>query len=146
VMVDGAEGDGSLKAVGGTHGVSPYCYNGVPSCVLFYRRAGIVATPARNFAGNHSPYLAHPPPHRAPTGERQGKLAKELLRDPLIGLVAGGLSLCGVRCAVAIIPGECPHRRLPSDSVRGAASLHPLARQHTGSHGPESEWHSRSRA
>src|SRR5271157_6259724 len=73
--LDGAEGDGSLKAVGGTHGVSPYWYwywyYGGPSCVLFNRWTGILATPARNPAGNHSPYLAHPPPHRAPTGERQ---------------------------------------------------------------------------
>ena len=27
VTVDGADGDGSLKAVGGTHGVSPYWYD-----------------------------------------------------------------------------------------------------------------------
>jgi len=32
VSVDGAEGDGSLKAVGGTHGVSPYRYDG--GCIL----------------------------------------------------------------------------------------------------------------
>ena len=31
-MVDGAEGDGSLKTVGGTHGVSPYWYYG--RCIL----------------------------------------------------------------------------------------------------------------
>src|SRR5208337_76759 len=37
VPVDGAEVDGSLKAVGGTHGVSPYRSYGGPSCVLFYR-------------------------------------------------------------------------------------------------------------
>jgi len=37
VILDGAEGDGSLKAVGGTHGGSPYWYNGCPSCVLFCR-------------------------------------------------------------------------------------------------------------
>src|SRR5208283_3729078 len=36
-MVDGTEGEGSLKAVGGTHGVSPYWYYGGPSCVHFYR-------------------------------------------------------------------------------------------------------------
>src|SRR5271157_4812438 len=39
-MVDGAEGDGSLKAVGGTHGVSPYWYYWGPSCVHFYRSGG----------------------------------------------------------------------------------------------------------
>src|SRR5271157_1514409 len=37
VILDGAEGDGSLEAVGGTYGVSPYWYYGGPSCVLFYR-------------------------------------------------------------------------------------------------------------
>ncbi len=37
VILDGAEGDGSPKAVGGTHGGSPYWYNGCPSCVLFCR-------------------------------------------------------------------------------------------------------------
>src|SRR4029077_6820435 len=37
VWLDGAEGDGSLKVVGGTHGVSPYWHYGGPSCVLFYQ-------------------------------------------------------------------------------------------------------------
>src|SRR5271157_2751276 len=37
VTVDGADSDGSLKAVGGTHGVSPYWYYGAPCCVLFYQ-------------------------------------------------------------------------------------------------------------
>ena len=37
VTIDGAEGDGSLKAVSGTHGVSPYWNYGGPSCVLFYQ-------------------------------------------------------------------------------------------------------------
>jgi len=46
----------------GTMGVHPACF--------FTDRAGIVATPVRNLAGNHSPYLAHPTPHRAPTGKR----------------------------------------------------------------------------
>ena len=32
VRLDGAEGDGSLKTVGGTHGVSPYVYYG--RCIL----------------------------------------------------------------------------------------------------------------
>ena len=32
VRLDGAEGDGSLKTVGGTHGVSPYGYYG--RCIL----------------------------------------------------------------------------------------------------------------
>src|SRR5271157_5203683 len=36
VILDGADGDGSLKAVRGTHGGSPYWYNGCPSCVLFF--------------------------------------------------------------------------------------------------------------
>ena len=35
--MDGAEVDGSLKAVGGTHGVSPYRSYGFLLCVLFYR-------------------------------------------------------------------------------------------------------------
>jgi hypothetical protein len=35
--VDGAARDGSLKAVGGAHGVSPYCNYGDPSCVPFYQ-------------------------------------------------------------------------------------------------------------
>ena len=36
-MVDGAQGEGSLKAGGGTHGVSPYWYYGGPSWVHCYR-------------------------------------------------------------------------------------------------------------
>jgi hypothetical protein len=40
VTVDGVERDGSLKAVGCAHGVSPYWYSGGASCVLFDRSAG----------------------------------------------------------------------------------------------------------
>src|SRR4051812_21081668 len=40
VILDGAKSDGSLKAVRGTHGVSPYWYYGGPSCVLFYQSGG----------------------------------------------------------------------------------------------------------
>jgi hypothetical protein len=49
---------------------------GHPAC-FFIERAVKVATPARNFARNHFTYLAHPPLHRAPTGERQEILAEE---------------------------------------------------------------------
>ena len=58
-MVDGTEGEGSLKAVGGTHGVSPYWYYGVHPACIFIDRAGKVATPERNSAGKHSSYLAY---------------------------------------------------------------------------------------
>jgi hypothetical protein len=61
-FVDGAERDGSLKAVGGTHGVSPYWHNGTmgvhPAC-FFIDRAGKVATPERNLAGKHSSHLVY---------------------------------------------------------------------------------------
>ena len=45
LILDGAEGDGSLEAVGGTHGVSPYWYYGGPSCVPFIVSKGEPATP-----------------------------------------------------------------------------------------------------
>src|SRR5271157_2045812 len=47
----------------GTMGVHPACF--------FIDRAGKVATPERNLAGENSLYLAHPHHHRAPTGGRQ---------------------------------------------------------------------------
>ena len=37
ITLTGLQGDGSLKSVGGAHGVSPYCYYGDSSCVPFYR-------------------------------------------------------------------------------------------------------------
>ena len=40
VPVDGGDGDGSLKAVGRAHGVSPYWNYGGASCVLFDRSGG----------------------------------------------------------------------------------------------------------
>ena len=45
VTVDGADSDGRLKAVGSTHGVSPYPYNGSPSCVLFYQSGRAMPLP-----------------------------------------------------------------------------------------------------
>jgi len=39
-MGDGAEGDDSLKAVGGTYGVSPYCYYGGGSILLTFLSLG----------------------------------------------------------------------------------------------------------
>ena len=56
VPVDGAKVD-RMKAVGGTHGVSPYRSYGGPSCVLFIARAGRAATPERNRSGNQPPIL-----------------------------------------------------------------------------------------
>jgi hypothetical protein len=70
VPVDGAEVDGSLKAVGGTHGVSPYrSYEG-PSCVLFYRSGRESRYPGAESLGKPTSYLVHPASRRAPTRER----------------------------------------------------------------------------
>ena len=57
VPVDGAEVDGSLKAVGGTHGVSPYRSYGGPSCVLFYRSGRESRYPGAESLGNQPPIL-----------------------------------------------------------------------------------------
>ena len=70
VPVDGAEVDGSLKAVGGTHGVSPYRSYGGPSCVLFYRSGRESRYPGAESLGKSTSYLVHPASRRAPTRER----------------------------------------------------------------------------
>ena len=67
VPVDGAEVDGSLKAVGGTHGVSPYRSYGGPSCVLFYRSGRESRYPGAESLGKSTSYLVHPASRRAPT-------------------------------------------------------------------------------
>ena len=70
VPVDGAEVDGSLKAVGGTHGVSPYRSYGGPLCVLFYRSGRESRYPGAESLGKPASYLVHPASRRAPTRER----------------------------------------------------------------------------
>ena len=60
VPVDGAEVDGSLKAVGGTHGVSPYRSYGGASCVLFYRSGRESRYPGAESLGKSTSYLVHP--------------------------------------------------------------------------------------
>ena len=64
VPVDGAEVDGSLKAVGGTHGVSPYRSYGAPSCVLFYRSGRESRYPGAESLGKSTSYLVHPASRR----------------------------------------------------------------------------------
>ena len=65
--MDGAEVDGSLKAIGGTHGVSPYRSYGGPSCVLFYRSGRESRYPGAESLGKSTSYLVHPASRRAPT-------------------------------------------------------------------------------
>ena len=60
VPVDGAEVDGSLKAVGSTHGVSPYRSYGGLSCVLFYRSGRESRYPGAEWLGKSTSYLVHP--------------------------------------------------------------------------------------
>src|SRR6202030_2465382 len=57
----------------GTMGVHPACF--------FIDWAARVATPERNRPENTSPYLAHPTCHRAPTGEREERLAQRHLHE-----------------------------------------------------------------
>src|SRR5271157_144503 len=81
VILDGAEGDGSLKAVGGTHGVSPYWYyvlwwsilvlwGSIPRVFLSIGQGK--SLPRRGISPeNIPPILCIFPLCRAPTGERQ---------------------------------------------------------------------------
>src|SRR5262249_7477297 len=67
--------DGGLRAVGVTHGVTPYCKNGGvhPACLLT-NYAVESRFPAAKSSGEHSSYLTYFPFCRAPAGERQEKL------------------------------------------------------------------------
>ena len=93
VPVDGPRFDGSLKAVGGTHGVSPYRSYGGPSCVLFYRSGRESRYPGAESLGKPTFYLVHPASRRAPTRERCGELRilgvlsqQEAKQDPRAGM------------------------------------------------------------
>ena len=55
VRLDGAEGKGSLKTVGGTHGVSPYWHDGGSSCVLSYQSSKRSHRPAAGISPENSP-------------------------------------------------------------------------------------------
>src|SRR5208337_384713 len=72
VRLDGAEGDGSLKTVGGTHGVSPLrvLWKVHPAC-FFINQVGEAATPERRRPEKHLSYLVNSSCFRAPTLERQ---------------------------------------------------------------------------
>ncbi len=94
----------------GTMGVHPACF--------FIDEAGKVATPARNLAGNHSPYLAHPLPHRAPTGERQAFFSCDVLEHLLVQEQLGDEPLEGFD-----LDFEFPARTLGVRPQRGRAAV-----------------------
>ena len=73
VRLEGAEGDGSLKTVGGTHGVSPYgCYGKYILRAFFINQVGEAATPKRIDRKKHLPHLVNSSYFRAPTLELRG--------------------------------------------------------------------------
>jgi hypothetical protein len=70
LAVDGAQGDGSLEAVGLTHGEAPYWHYGGSSCVFFVDPPGKVIPLSPDRCRTVLSYPLQFPPHRAPTGER----------------------------------------------------------------------------